>query len=373
MLAPIHRLINDHDIVVTRLHGHHAGGTPLPNASSVTALCPPFGGRIWTLFVLLAQMPINLPRLVSKIRRADIIYVLCPGEIQLYAIPLVLLSRKRAIFRYGASWNHRHPFVRYTRWLLTHWTDQRHIIIIVGEGESVPKPNCYHLFATAQSADEVHRIQLRIPDRTERQDPLRAICVGRLSREKGVGVLISSIEDLRNRLREANQDEKLPHLTIIGDGPLRASLEQVVNRKGLGRYITFLGQLPQEEVVTHLLSSDVFLQASFTEGYPKARLEALTCGLPVITTEVGFAKEMCGRPGERGWVVPIGESREMARILESVLLDSTLDWPAMRQRCQVYGRQRTTEEFGREIASICKAQWGERCFEETNNEFSLSA
>src|SRR2546430_16217231 len=95
---------------------------------------------------------------------------------------------------------------------------------------------------------------------------------------------------------------------------------------------------------------------SLSEGFCKARLDAMLCGVPVITTDVGFGREIVGADGERGWVVPPGDVGALVAALRRVVT-TRLDWPSLRLRCRTYVEGQTLEAWGRRIAEICARQW----------------
>jgi len=81
-------------------------------------------------------------------------------------------------------------------------------------------------------------------------------------------------------------DEKVSFI-IIGEGNLRKEVEKYVKKIGLENNISFLGAIKQEKLADFYRASDVFLLTSNFEGMPISVLEALGCGLPVVTTNVG--------------------------------------------------------------------------------------
>jgi glycosyltransferase involved in cell wall biosynthesis len=110
-------------------------------------------------------------------------------------------------------------------------------------------------------------------------------------------------------------------------------------------------------MLRQLLQADICVLPSITEGFPKARLDAMLCGVPVVTTPVGFGAEFVGGHGERGWVVPVGDSRKLARTLEEVL-ETRVDWPALRRRCREFAEQFTLNRWTEIIGKQCAEQWG---------------
>ena len=80
------------------------------------------------------------------------------------------------------------------------------------------------------------------------------------------------------------------------------------------------------------------------------------CGVPVITSDVGFGRETVGSEGERGWVVPAGDLVALIAALRRVLTES-VDWPLLRLRCRTYAEGQTLEVWARRIAEVCSRQW----------------
>ena len=110
-------------------------------------------------------------------------------------------------------------------------------------------------------------------------DAVRFLYAGRLSAVKNVGPIIEAVRDYHRDCI----------LTILGDGEERESLERLA--AGCDR-IHFLGAVRPDEVQQAMHESDVLVMNSTFEGIPMTILEALGCGLPVITTDVGGIREV---------------------------------------------------------------------------------
>src|SRR2546430_12640880 len=95
---------------------------------------------------------------------------------------------------------------------------------------------------------------------------------------------------------------------------------------------------------------------SLSEGFCKARLDAMVCGVPVIATDVGFGREIVGSDGERGWVVPPGDVPTLVAALRRVVTEP-LDWPGLRLRCRKYAEGQTLQAWACRIARLCAQQW----------------
>ncbi len=105
--------------------------------------------------------------------------------------------------------------------------------------------------------------------------------VGSLQRPyKGLGVLLEAFKLLHKLYFTAE-------LWVIGDGMLRSEYEKRALNLGISDKIVFFGQLEHKEVFDRLANSTLFVLPSFTEGLPRALIEAMAVGLPCIATNVG--------------------------------------------------------------------------------------
>lgn len=131
------------------------------------------------------------------------------------------------------------------------------------------------------------------------------VSLGRLSPEKCYPVLITAIRMLVDQGIEAR-------LLILGEGPQRHELEQLVQRLDLGACVLMPGFRPSGRSYAAL--ARVFVLASSSEGMPISILEAMTAGIPVVATAVGGVPGLL-RGGEAGVLVPPGDADALARAL----------------------------------------------------------
>jgi glycosyltransferase involved in cell wall biosynthesis len=143
-------------------------------------------------------------------------------------------------------------------------------------------------------------------------DPIVGI-VATLRSWKGHRFLIAALRD--PRLAPVR-------LVIVGDGPQQAALREQATADGLAQRVVFAGQ--QEDVVLWLQAFDVFaLPSTGHEGVPQALIQAMACGLPVVTTAVGAIPELV-RDGESGLVVPSEDVPALAAAIARLLGDPAL-------------------------------------------------
>ena len=141
------------------------------------------------------------------------------------------------------------------------------------------------------------------------REPCRITCVGRFDDQKNLAALI-----------EAAQGVPGATLALIGDGPLRRGLEAFASRRGVNTL--FLGRLAHADLPALLNRSAVFVLPSHYEGNPKALVEAMACGMPVVGTRVPGIREIVVH-GETGYLCGTS-AEEIKRALQDVLADAAL-------------------------------------------------
>src|SRR4030066_53153 len=112
------------------------------------------------------------------------------------------------------------------------------------------------------------------------------------------------------RIFEKVQKEIPSKLILVGDGPDRSECERLSRQLNLCDTVKFLGK--QDGLVEILSSSDLFLIPSQSESFGLAALEAMACGLPVISSSVGGLPELV-RHNETGFIAEIGDVDRMAK------------------------------------------------------------
>jgi colanic acid/amylovoran biosynthesis glycosyltransferase len=128
-------------------------------------------------------------------------------------------------------------------------------------------------------------------------------------------------------------------LDIIGDGPDRPRVLYTIADLNLQDRVQCLGSQAPEEVLRRIQQADAFLLSSLSEGISNAALEAMACGVPVVTTHCGGMSEAV-TDGVEGFVVPLRDAEAMAAALLRLAGDS-----ALRQRMGQAARARVEREF----------------------------
>ena len=126
-------------------------------------------------------------------------------------------------------------------------------------------------------------------------------------------------------------------LVMIGDGPERSPAERRLREMGLEDRVAFLGK--QDRFEELLAAADVFLLPSEQESFGLAALEALSCGIPVVGSDIGGIPELVTH-GETGFLAPLGDTRAMAGHVLTLVQDPA-HWATFSRRA----RERVLERF----------------------------
>ena len=109
---------------------------------------------------------------------------------------------------------------------------------------------------------------------------------------------------------------------LAGNGEA-AQVRELVERRGLGRFVEVRDWIGPAERDRLLASADAFVLPSYAEGLPMSLLESMAWGLPVITTTVGSIPEHV-RDGAQGLLVQPGDVSELAGAIERIVMDDAL-------------------------------------------------
>jgi len=223
----------------------------------------------------------SLPCLLGAIRRADAVHTPVPGDMGTIGMLLARLLRKPLYVRHCGDWMHpRSVMERILRRTLEWIAGGERIVLATGGALNPPStrnPEIAWIFSTTVSKSDVENIAVN------RQAPSPASCrlaiAGRLDESKGVDIAIRAVRELRGELPGISLD-------VMGGGSIIRDLKKLAETLGIGSVVRFHGRVTRERLMDILRKSDIFVFPTATEGFPKVVIEAMSCGLPVITTPV---------------------------------------------------------------------------------------
>jgi colanic acid/amylovoran biosynthesis glycosyltransferase len=163
---------------------------------------------------------------------------------------------------------------------------------------------------------------------------IRLLSVARLVKEKGLESGIRALQQLTQDAPEISF-----RYDIIGEGPLRARLHQLIDELSLGSCVHLLGAKSQDEVIEALHGSDILLAPSLAEALPVSLMEAHAVGLPVLATRVGSVDQIV-QDGISGYIVPPGDVNALCRRLRDII-----EQPEKRAEMGWRGRRHVEQHF----------------------------
>lgn len=132
---------------------------------------------------------------------------------------------------------------------------------------------------------------------------VRIVSTGRLVFEKRFDLLISALANIHQPFV----------LDIIGNGPEKNKLQQLIQKHNLKNNVNLLGYKSKQEIVKILQNSDLFVLPSQSETFGVAYIEALACGLPIIATDCGGPRDIVTK--ENGLLIPINDLESLERAI----------------------------------------------------------
>ena len=172
------------------------------------------------------------------------------------------------------------------------------------------------------------------------EDDKVLLYVGRLAAEKNLGLVVQSY------LKAKQHNERI-RLVLVGDGPMRESLQQQHPA------IVFAGYRSGADLAAHYASADVFVFASLTETFGNVTLEAMASGLAVVAFKHAAAGQ-CISHGDNGMCVDTESPQDFVQAVcavveahslqtrlakQALLTAQTFDWPGVVQRTEAVFRQ----------------------------------
>lgn len=255
------------------LTGHHLRVVPLTKRH---------GGGWASKLTFVPWFVRNFPVLLQELRRADVVHAPIPGDVGTVGMLGAFLLRKPLLVRHCGNWlRPKTAAEKFWRWFMETYAGGRNVMLATGgasEPPSAKNPEVKWIFSTSLTEEELSRYgqvrQAPVPGRAH-------LClVARQDSAKGAGIVIDALPYLAADLPDLQ-------FNIIGDGPGLAEFREKAERLGVADKLVFHGKLGHDAVMQALRQADVFcFPTAASDGFPKAVLEALASGLPVVATRV---------------------------------------------------------------------------------------
>lgn len=266
------------------LEGNHLQVKPLP---------PIHGVDLSRKLRMIPWILRNIGLIWNTVRKADAVHSPIPSDIGTIAMLIAFLMQKPLFVRHCGNWNiPKTTAERFWRWFMERYAGGRNVMFATGGDTNPPSkanPDIEWIFSTTldQQEIETHSFRTRISP----QLPPRLIIVCRQDVEKGTGHILRAMPLLV---------EKYPgiSLDVVGDGIGLNSFKVVASSLNLENQVVFHGRVNHAQVMELLSKADIFVYpTSASEGFPKVVLEAMACGLPIVTTPVSVLPNLLKQGG----------------------------------------------------------------------------
>lgn len=190
--------------------------------------------------------------------------------------------------------------------------------------------------------------RFRATDRTQARQALGLPPRARMIVAVGALVAVKNHRRLLEAAREVREQHPDLQVYVIGEGILRAQLEEFAQRTGLGECLHFPGKCDNQRLHQWYSAADVSCLSSDREGWPNVVLESLACGTPVVATNVGAVPEILSSP-ELGIVV----EPDAAALRDGLCQALRRSWD--QKRISDYALTRTWDDVAREVEKALQA------------------
>lgn len=183
----------------------------------------------------------------------------------------------------------------------------------------------------------------------------RIVSVGRLSNQKNYQMLIEAFNIIKDDFHQCN-------LEIYGEGPLRDELDSLIKKYGLSDRVFLMGAFP--DVLERIYGSRLFVMSSKYEGMPNALMEAMSMGIPVISTDCP-----CGGPSEliqdgvNGFLCENGDPVALSRKISYVLRKDNLNTIIKNEKliCRTHSQDSIFREWERYMIHLYSHRRSDKC------------
>ena len=335
--SPVHQQPGE-----TALTGHNL---------SVVPLTAPSGSGLQRKLVLPIWLLRNLPVMLRECLRADAVHAPVPGDIGTIGMLLAFVLRKPLFVRHCGNWHVANTAAeRFWKWFMQRFAGGRNVMLATGGGTEQPSPEfpkVRWIFSTSLTQPELAACAMQRERRAGQ--PLRLILVARQEQDKGTGNVIASLPALLKEFHGLSFD-------VVGEGGALGEFKQQAAALKLNGCVTFHGNVNHDAVLNLLRGADLFVMpTTSSEGFPKAVLEALACGLPVVTTRVSVLPKLLQTGG--GVLLDSPEPSAVAQGVRDCVSDPER-YRAMSARAVEVARQYSLEGWRDFIGEQLRAAWG---------------
>jgi glycosyltransferase involved in cell wall biosynthesis len=313
----------------------------------IVPLSAPTGTGMRRKLAMIAWAVRNGIVILREVNAAGAVHVPIPGDVGTIGMLAAFALRKPLCVRHCGNWQRRAtPAEAFWRWFMERAGGRRNLMLATGGTDEPPSPWHPHIrwiFSTSLTERELAVCAL------ERDNPApRLILVGRQERGKGTEILLDAARELSGELPDLTVD-------VVGDGSALNEFRARAASLGLRDRVRFHGKVDRTRVIELLQGAGLFCFPTASEGFPKVVLEAMACGLPVITTRVSVLPFLIG--ADCGVILEERGAPALAEAVRRCLRDGDA-YRRMSRAAIARARQYSLERWRDTIGEWMRAAWG---------------
>jgi glycosyltransferase involved in cell wall biosynthesis len=331
--------------------GPGRGEIPLQGERMVVVPLRAIAGRGWRRKLAVPFWALrSFPRMLAELSRCDAVHAPIPGDVGTIGMLMGWAIRRPLLVRHCGNW--LRPVTaaeRFWRWFMETTAGGRNVMLATGGTQGPPSSRNQQvrwIFSTSLTEEEIrsHGRQRAAP----RGGKLRLVHTARQEIAKGAGTIIRALPRLAAPFPGV-------HLDIIGDGPALGEFRGLAESLGVSSRVSFKGKLTHNGVLASLHQADLFcFPTTSSDGFPKAVLEALATGLPVVATPVSVLPQLLGS-GAGVLTADAGIGALAAAVLECV--SDPAAYQAMSRKALEVASAYSLESWAREVHRLCQESW----------------
>lgn len=366
-IKAVSELFDETHVLVPCTSQANAAGEIVLNGHNlrIVPLSPRYGAGVKSKLSFLPWLLRNSATIWRELNWANGVHAPIPGDVGTVGMLGAWLLRKRLFVRHCGNWLKPVTLAeKFWRWFMDNTAGGRNVMLATGgtaEPPSTKNPNVRWIFSSSLTEKELsayaysrtyplRRLRPLTPDSEEGdENQLRLIIVARQEKAKGTDTIIRSLPQLATDFPDIS-------LEVVGEGPGIPYFKELAIEMGVEQRVRFSGKLNHEEVMQRLRQAHLFIfPTTSSDGFPKAVLEGLASGLPVVATRVSVLPRLVGNGC--GMLMDDPRSEVLTRCVKCVLSDPAA-YEAMSRNAIETARRYSLECWRNTIGVSLAAAWG---------------
>jgi glycosyltransferase involved in cell wall biosynthesis len=288
-----------------------------------------------------------LPKFLYHVIKSDAIHAPIPSNIGTIGFLLAHLFNKPLYIRYCGNWLVKRTVAeKFWQWYMIKFAGGKKVFLATGgasEPPSIKNKNIKWIFSTSLTAEELKQNTI-----TAKGETINKLCiVCRQEKGKGTEIVIETIKKL-------SKNNKIFYLDIVGEGSYLKELKDIVSKYKLENQITFYGKLNHLQVLDILKKNHIFVYPTASEGFPKVVIEAMSQGLPVITTNVSILGKLI-QESKAGLIIEKRNADDIILKLNEIVKSE--NYNIMSINSIKYAKKFTLEHWTLDISNHLEKSW----------------